>query len=217
VPVRTKGLVTTENPVDDRELLAAFRDGRRDALEHLYRQHVDEVARLLRRGFMYQSDGQPMRFRGFTSSFELESLVQEVFARAFAPRARLAYDGLRPYGAFLFGIARNVALDQLRRQARRGEVIAPADVVDQAAALDRDPAEISEDERRGRELVVAFLDTACDDRDRLLYGLRYERELSQVDAAREAQLTRIQVRRWESKFRARLLRFLKRAGYVRDP
>ena len=41
-------------------------------------------------------------------------------------------------------------------------------------------------------------------------------ELSQVDAAQAAGITRIQIRRWETKFRARLLRFLKRADYVRD-
>lgn len=204
--------------VDDRELLTAFRDGRRDALERVYRLHVHDVARVLRRGFMYTTNDQPMRFAGIQSAFELESLVQEVFTRAFAPRARLAYDGLRPYGAFLAGIARNVVLDQLRRAARHGEVLEAPESLDQRAEPEGGAdATTSEDERRGRELVVAFLETACDDRDRALYALRYERELSQVDAAREAGLTRIQVRRWEGKFRDRLLRFLKRADYVREP
>jgi DNA-directed RNA polymerase specialized sigma subunit len=46
-----------------------------------------------------------------------------------------------------------------------------------------------------RELVTTFLANECDERDRKLYTLRYERELSQVDAASEARLTRIQVRR----------------------
>lgn len=204
--------------VEDRELLAAFRDGQRDALERIYRQHVLDIARYLRRGFMYTVNDQSVRFPGVHAPFDLESLVQEVFARAFAPRARLGYDGLRPYGAFLVGIARNVVLDQLRRQARHGEVLEAPEAIDQTAAEapESSPAQ-SEDERRGRELVLAFLDDACDDRDRALYALRYERELSQVDAAREAGLTRIQVRRWERKFRERLLRFLKRADYVRDP
>lgn len=203
--------------LEDRELLAAFRDGRRDALEHVYRRHVVGVASYLRRGFLYSSDDKPMRFAGIHSSYELESLVQEVFTRAFAPRARLAYDGLRPYEAFLIGIARNIVIDQLRRQARHGEVIEAPDVIDRTHAVPLEPSEVSRDERHGSELVVAFLKTACDDRDRRLYALRYERELSQVDAAHEAGLTRIQVRRWETKFRERLLRFLKRADYVRGP
>lgn len=215
-PPRREGQVTDDesSPVDDRELLAAFRDGRRDALERVYRQHAPEIARFLRHGFMYTSNDQPTRYPGVQSTFELESLVQEVFARAFTPRARLAYDGVRPYGAFLTGIARNVLLDQLRRQARHGEVISAPEVLDRTPA--ESPAE-TDDDRRGRELVIAFLETACDDRDRRLYALRYDRELSQIDAAAEAGLTRIQVRRWEWKFRERLLRFLKRADYVREP
>jgi RNA polymerase sigma-70 factor (ECF subfamily) len=202
--------------VEDRELLAAFRDGRRDALARVYRLHVHEIAHFLRHGFMYTSNGQQVRFPGVHSPFELESLVQEVFARALAPRARMAYDGLRPYGAFLSGIARHVVLDQLRREARHGEVIEDPTTLDRIATTP-EMAPASDDDRRGHELVVAFLDTACDDRDRALYRLRYERELSQVDAAKEAGLTRIQVRRWERKFRDRLLRFLKRADYVREP
>lgn len=209
-------MATEINPVSDREHLAAFRDGNRDALERVYREHVQEVAAFLRSGFMYTTNERPTRFPGVRDSFELESLVQEVFARAFAERARLAYDGLRPYGAFLTGIARHLVLDRLRKQARRGEVLAAPDVLD-ATPLDTADHEATEDERRGRELVTQFLQSACDERDRALYAARYERELSQVDAAEALGLTRIQVRRWETKFRERLLRFLKRADYVRDP
>jgi RNA polymerase sigma-70 factor (ECF subfamily) len=198
----------------DRALLDAFREGRRDAMEQVYRRYVLDVASFLRNGFMYLTDGQPTRFAGMSSSFELEGVVQEVFARAFAPAARRTYDGVRPYGGFLIGIARNVMLDQLRRRARRGEVLTAPALLDEVGAAT--PAEEPEEERAGRVLVQAFLDQACEDRDRRLYDLRYRRELSQVDAAREAGLTRIQVRRWETRFRERLLRFLKRAGYLRD-
>ncbi len=199
----------------DREHLAAFRAGQRDALGQVYRRHVADVAAFLRTGFMYTSNDKPIRFPGVRDSFELESFVQEVFARAFEDRTRLAYDGVRPYGAFLNGIAKNLVLDWLRKQARHGEVLATPEVLDAAGAAEPPAWEGSEDERRGRALVAEFLETACDGRDRALYALRHERELSQDDAAREAGLTRIQVRRWETKFRARLLRFLKRADYVR--
>lgn len=201
--------------VSNREDLAAFREGKRDALERIYHQHVAAVVSYLRNGFMYTSNAQSTRFAGVRDSFELESLVQEVFARAFEERARLAYDGIRPYAAFLNGIARNLVLDRLRKQARHGEVLAAPDVLDATAAADVEQ-ETSEDERRGRELVLRFLDTECDARDRLLYAARFGRELSQVDAAAATGHTRIQVRRWETKFRERLLRFLKRADYVRD-
>jgi RNA polymerase sigma factor (sigma-70 family) len=208
-------VTAAENPLSDREHLVAFREGNREALERVYHDHVAAVIRFLRNGFMYTTNDKPSRFPGMRDSFELESLVQETFARAFDPRTRLAYDGLRPYGAFLNGIAKNLVLDRLRKQARHGEVLAEPDVLD-AMAIEEPAIETNEDDKRARELVTGFLDKECDDRDRTLYTLRYERELSQVDAAAAAGLTRIQVRRWESKFRARLLRFLKRADYVRD-
>lgn len=201
---------------DDREHLAAFRNGHRHALERVYRDHVADVATFLRNGFMYTTNDTPTRYSGVRDSFELEALVQEVFARAFEQRARLAYDGIRPYGAFLAGIAKNLVLDRLRKDVRRGEVLAAPEVLDATATIEPADREDTEDARRARELVARFVETECDDRDRLLYGLRYDRELSQVDAAHAAGLTRIQVRRWETKFRARLLRFLKRAGYARE-
>lgn len=163
---------------------------------------------------MYTSNGNSTRFPGVNAPFDLESLVQEVFVRAFEPRARLAYDGVRPYGAFLVGIARNIVLDQLRRRARHGEVLEAPEQLDALAA--DEAATPDEEERRGRDLVFTFLESTCDDRDRRMYALRFSQELSQEDAAREAGLTRIQIRRWEVKFRKRLLQFLRRADYVRS-
>jgi RNA polymerase sigma factor (sigma-70 family) len=200
----------------DRDTLAAFREGRRDVLARVYRDHVREIALWFRRGFMYSSSGQPMRFAGVHSDVELEGFLQEVFMRAFAPRARLAYDGLRPYAGFLVGIARHVVLDHLRRTVRHGEVLSAPEVLDAIVDEGGQSALDTDDARRGSQLVQEFLARECDDRDRLLYGLRYDQELSQVDAASSARLSRIQVRRWERRFRERLLRFLKRADYLRD-
>jgi RNA polymerase sigma factor (sigma-70 family) len=211
----------------DRALLEEFRRGDRRALARVYHHYAADVAKFLRSGFMYSSDGQPQRFPGYRSPFELESAVQEVFTRAFSERARLAYDGLRPYAGFLYGIARNVALDELRKRARRGEVIVEVETAERAAgaiavaaggaALAAEEQAEQLDEERGQKLVEAFLTLECLDRDRMLYALRYEEELSQEQAAKRAGLTRIQLRRWETKFKKRLLRFLKRQDYVREP
>lgn len=214
--------------VEDRELLARFRDGDRSALDRVYRHHAPHVASFLRSGFMYSLNGQPTYFPGIRSLFELESTVQEVFARAFAPAARARYDGLRPYVGFLYGIARNVALDELRRRARHPESVEPAEVLEQRAAggdavapgpgpsaTTAGSIEEELDAQRARALVTAFLDRECDARDRQLYALRYDLDLSQDAVAQEVGLTRIQIRRWETKLRKRLLRYLKRADYVR--
>jgi RNA polymerase sigma factor (sigma-70 family) len=184
---------------EDSALLAAFREGRREALERVYRHYVGDVVAFLA--------------RRFPSRAELEAVTQEVFIRAFSDSARAGYDGLRPYRAFLLGVARNTAMRALERRAGESARFAPLDE-DEAGPPPAPEQDLHA--ARGRELVAAFLAGACDDRDRKLFQLRFDEGLSQEAAAQAAGLTRIQVRRWESKLRARLLRQLKRAGYVGD-
>lgn len=202
---------------EDRGLLAAFREGRSDALERVYKEHVIEIAAFLRRGFTYTSAGAPVVFPGFRMPFELDSAVQEVFVRAFEPRTRVAYDGLRPYGGFLIGIARNVALKEVERRATRDARSEPlAEAVERHFAVC--PAmEEGIDERRAKELVAMFLAECCDERDRRLFSLRYDDGLAQEQAARAMGATRIQVRRWEKKLHVRLIRYLRRANYLDEP
>jgi RNA polymerase sigma-70 factor (ECF subfamily) len=190
--------------VEDRGLLAKFREGQRDAMERVYRHYVNDVAKFLRGSF------------GLRAPLELEAAVQDVFIRAFTPAARASYDGLRPYRGFLFGVARNVALAAREKMIAAGRVVPlPQDDDQLLEAVDESPEERL-DRDKGRELVSAFLAAECDDHDRRLFALRWDEGMSQEQAARTAKLTRIQVRRWETKFRARLLRHLKRARFI-DP
>jgi RNA polymerase sigma-70 factor (ECF subfamily) len=198
---------------EDRDLLDAFRAGGADALERVYRHYAPKLARFMQRGFTFTSKGEAMSRVGLDTPFELDGAVQEVFARAFQPRARTAYDGLRPYLDFLIGIGKHVMLDEVRRRNAR-EI--PSDLDEDSLSIpDEAPTpEETIEERRARELVARFLAEDCDDKDRRLFDLRFKEDLPQEGAAKAAGLTRIQVRRWETKFRARLLRFLKRAKYV---
>src|SRR5687767_7438855 len=195
---------------EDRELLAAFRAGKSQALEQVYRHYFPIVTRFLRRGFVVHRSTQASVSFALTQPFELENAVQEVFARAFEERARLAYDGIRPYRDFLFGIAKHVALDELRRRHRKGG--ASLDDYDMESLPDTD--EVAPDEgiatRQAIDVVTRFLEEECDARDKVLYNFRYVEDRSQEATASAAGLTRIQIRRWETKFRARLLRYLKR-------
>jgi len=105
-------------------LLERFRDGDRTALEAVYRAYVgsvtNAVSNALRR---YDNGGASGRRTGAT---ELLDLVQDVFARAFEPRTRRRFDGVREYGPYLTQIARNVVVDHLRRKQRQISVdIAP--------------------------------------------------------------------------------------------
>ena len=76
----------------------------------VYRAHAEPLARMLR-AMAWRVRGGAMR-----GTLEVENTVLETFARAFEPRTRESYDGVRPYGHFLLGIARNVLLEQTRQR-----------------------------------------------------------------------------------------------------
>src|SRR3954451_9913054 len=100
----------------DRLLLDAFRRGDRAALTTVYFHYVDDIAAIVRNGFSIPTSG--VRVRGASDEPTERDLIQEVFARAFAPRARDAYDGIRPYGAYLRRIAKNLRIDRPRPAGR---------------------------------------------------------------------------------------------------
>ena len=96
------------------KLVVRFREGERDALAGVYWAYVKKVADLITFGFTTRST-PPARVEGLQEAQAQRDALQEVFVRAFARPARLAYDGLRPYGPYLLQIGRNLRIDQLRR------------------------------------------------------------------------------------------------------
>ncbi|MCP3142975.1 RNA polymerase sigma factor [Pyxidicoccus xibeiensis] len=150
-------------------------------------------------------------FSHLRSTMELENLLLETFARAFEPRARAAYDGTRPYGHFLMGIARNVLLEQTRNRE-----------VSVGLEPFGDPAEVTEDggglaqtlEDREVEALVAGFKEGLTTEERRLFELRFGEGLAQETAASQLGLTRIQVRRREHGIKTRLLGFLQARGYL---
>ena len=200
--------------VEDRPLLESFRRGDLSALEKVYRHYAPRVALAVRRGFTLNAAQGPVLIRAATSQYEIDGVVQEVFVRAFSERARQSYDGLRPYLDFLVGISRHIIIDQGRRQGSR-EILADFSASEWTLADDPKPsAEENLVDEAARDLVRRFLAEHCDEKDRKLYLLRFQDDLAQEATAKEVGLTRIQIRRWETKFRAKLLRFLKRERYV---
>jgi DNA-directed RNA polymerase specialized sigma24 family protein len=96
---------------NDPELLAAFREGRRDALECVYRTYAPSVGRLVRAlARAHARGGELARVNAVTDIF------QEVFMRAFSPTSRQAYDGHRDFGPYLMAVARHCFIDALRAQ-----------------------------------------------------------------------------------------------------
>ncbi|NMO21397.1 sigma-70 family RNA polymerase sigma factor [Pyxidicoccus fallax] len=190
----------------DDDNLRRFREGTPDVLAAVYREHAEGLARMLRaaawRGGV---------FSHLKSAMELENTLLETFARAFEPRTRAAYDGTRPYGHFLMGIARNVLLEQTRNR----ELAVGLEPFEQKGEVVEDGPGLAQllEDREVEALVAGFKD-GLNDEERRLFELRFGEGLPQETAASRMGLTRIQVRRREHGIKTRLLGFLQARGYL---
>lgn len=194
------------------ETLRGFRSGDGPTLRAIYREHAEDIANMLRRGFSFSSSGQAHRFVGYASAFELQDALQETFRRAFEPRARASFDGIRPYGPYLRTIARNVVLRTFRRQRETFPVVDEF-TDDPHGVVLHDPEQVNPDtaiEREQLEEIVRSFTEQLGESDRALLNLRFVEGLSQRDAASELGLGRQQVRSREAKLRAALLAHLRR-------
>jgi len=175
-------------------LLRGFRDGSRESMETVYWAYVKWVEVLVRRGFRVSGGRQVPGVRGEN----FEDLVQEIFAKAFSERARLAFDGLRDYEPFLFTIARNVVVDWARKHGREVslEEFVP-NVADESAGRDDDEPWADPDTMRAVEAYVKQLpeNLAAVHRERYVLGH------TQLQAARVLGLTRQQLRTLEARLR----------------
>jgi RNA polymerase sigma-70 factor, ECF subfamily len=127
------------------------------AFEQLYRSSRDDV---------YAYVAGLLRDRSAA-----EEVTATAFERAFRKRRRFD-SGRGGARAWLFGIARNAALDELRRRRRQAELAAdPADL---------GKPEADQDERRG--VVVAALG-GLDARERELVALKFFAGLSNAELA----------------------------------
>ncbi len=190
--------------LNDRPLLDRFRTGAADALRRVYEFYLDDVVRLARFGFVSGAarvQGEPERGKQL-------DLAHDVFAKAFAPKARMRYDGLRPYRPFLMRIGKNLLIDRGRKKGREVGL----DDVD----LDDDSIGAPEDEHsreeqlhfeRLRAATVDYLE-GCDEEMQRFVRLRFEGKTSQYDVVREMGITRRRARTLEKRARDGLRAFL---------
>ena len=133
VSLDRKGVDQPDERARERALVRRAQDGDRDAFGELYRTHLPAVARLVR----------------FRLGAPDEDVVSEVFLRAWRGLDRYRDTGV-PFVGWLFGIARNVAIDQIRSRGRteprdvlpdRGIEPMTAELMTLRDAIDRLPTE----------------------------------------------------------------------------
>jgi RNA polymerase sigma factor (sigma-70 family) len=187
------------------ELLAGFRRGDRSALEAVYWAYVDRVERVVARGHSIARKGKRVEGAG---EGNVADLVQEVFLRAFADRARAAYDGVRDYAPYLTVIARNLLTDFARKQGREAS-FELLDEDDAPAAPEPGDGEAWADAETIR-VVENFLE-GLDEELRGVHHTRYELGMSQERAAEALGCTRQQFRTREARLRDGLRKALRDA------
>jgi RNA polymerase sigma-70 factor (ECF subfamily) len=183
-------------------LLGRFRSGDAGALETVYRAYVDKAARVVQ--FIAGSGMHPG---------DLADALQEIFIKAFSPQAREAFDASRDFGPYLASIARNVAIDRLRRSGRE----IPTEIADLERLVDRSPPEESGD-ADARWMTEAQVDLVRGYLEGLppelvqLHRLRYVEGLSQRDAALRLGIGRQVLRTQEARLQEGLRRHLDAAA-----
>lgn len=197
----------------DRKLLAAFRRGEPAALARVLRTYVDDVARVLRRGVVVEVDGQKVRVGTQLSETDLEGLLQDTFVRAFSPSAREAYDGIRPYSAYLVTIARNLLIDHGRRLQRESRLVGLDSIGEDNVAPVPADAEESLEEKELSGLLERFR-SELDESDQRIFQLRYEEQHNLAETARLIGWSEIRVRKRDTRIRAALLDALRSAGFL---
>jgi RNA polymerase sigma-70 factor (ECF subfamily) len=187
------------------DLLRQFRNGERQALERVYWAYVERVETVVRHGIQLMRPGSAIHVKGLDRE-ELADAVQEVFTRAFAARARLAYDGLRDYGPFLVAIARNLLVDLARKRGRE----LPLEELGEAW----DPPASREEEPYADETTMSMVREYLSSLPAELRGVheqRYVRGVSQEEAAQALGCSRQQLRTLEKRLRDGLAAHLERA------
>lgn len=198
---------------------SALRTGDPRALEAVYWAFVDQVAALVRRGFVYSRD-RVVVVPGVGEPQAQLDLIQETFLRLFSEQARRAYDPQRPLRPYLLRIAKNLMIDRLRRSGR--EVNAASDGLDSGvgdidALLDEDGPIPAEDPaslahwHRQREATRAWASRLATEL-KAIYDLRYERSLGQELSAERLGISRRRVRTLEARLRRCLRKELKKKG-----
>lgn len=161
------------NPDPDAALMLRVKQGDRDAFEELVEKYKQPVMNVV--------------FRTLRDATEAEDLAQHVFLQVYKSAHR--YEISAKFSTWLFTIARNLCLNEIRRRSRH-----PADSLDQHLAGEEDQpareigdrkATAAHDELLQRELVEKIDEALADlpENQRTAIQLCRQEELSYEDIA----------------------------------
>jgi RNA polymerase sigma factor (sigma-70 family) len=196
------------------ETLVAFRNGDSAVLSEVYKRYTKRVFAFLFKELSSNARSNVGCF-GPLKAWEIEDVVQEVFARAFRKHVRWRYDGVRPYENYLFSIARNCVVDLARKAAReQAGIFGICEVLD--------PCEIRREENRSPEQslddkqlcfqLTAFTNGLSDEH-RHFFRKRFFEEQSLIKLKKELRMTGHGVQKLERKLRQQFLSHMKKGGY----
>jgi RNA polymerase sigma-70 factor (ECF subfamily) len=191
--VRAGFLHWAEADVDDEDvrLMLAFQGGQSSAFDALFRRWAAPLLRYLER--MLGDAGSA------------EELVQESFLRVFKARDRYAPDAR--FSTWLFTIATNLALNELRRPRRRSPHRSTEASEDEGAALPLESTEPSPDDvvdARRRGAAVERELAALPERQRAALWLTAVEGLSYAEVAEALEATEKSVKALVHRARAAL-------------
>jgi RNA polymerase sigma factor (sigma-70 family) len=185
-------------------LVEEFRRGERAALTQVYRSYAPALHKYVR-GLARRSGYIEL---GQVSA--VSDVVQEVFARAFSPASRRAYNATHEYGPYLKRIARNCFIDAARQRNR--ELLKPPEQVilelDDRTRLQPDWTEPDLGIRCALTAYIESLPQAL----KGVYERRFVIGQSQGQTGEVLGLSRAQIRTGERQLRRGLRRALLGAG-----
>lgn len=181
----------------DRRTREAFRRGERWAMELVFQTYMPLVRTVAIHGFS--------GFRGFRNPADQDDTVQQVFCAAFEERARLSYDGLKPYSAFLRGIAHNVVRQHLSKHARFQRTDG-APVPEDRMADDLEGCVIDSEEQA---LMRRFRESVTDPTEQAVLTGYFCDGTAEETLASDLRITRYRLRKTIAALHKRMCRYLR--------
>jgi len=190
---------------DDARVREAFRRGERWALAEVYRVYFPLVSTVATRGFG--------GFRGFYNPCDRDDAIQTIFAAALEERARLAYNGLDPYGKFLRGIAQNTCRRMLEKAARFRRTDGQPELVEAQREQERCLGVLDQlIDLQEQEVVRRFVASIDTEPDRTVLRAYFVEGTAEETIAKDIGLTRYRVRKVVATLYKRMKRFLSDHG-----